>query len=187
MKKCSILVLLAIALVACGGEPAAATASTEPAAAPAAAPTGETAAGATVPTAAPAAPPEAPAVAPTATAEAPTAVAAADLADPAAVCAAYYDGEVRDALARAEESVVSHPDLPIRTSLGVGERSAFIAGCSTLPPERLQCFTAYAATHVSECLAFILSPPPSLASIAPLNNLTIEELRALAATLPPAP
>ena len=178
MKTPRLLTLVSLTLLGCGGEPAPAVeVATPPTAEPVApAPVVEAA----LPT------PVGEAALPTPAAEVPSSGVEPDLSDPPAVCAAFYDAEVRNALARAEAATAAHPDRPYRTSLGVGERGAFIAGCSTLETPRLRCFTEYAATHDEECLAFILSPPPSLTSIAPLNNLTTAELAALAATLPPA-
>jgi len=111
--------------------------------------------------------------------------AAPDVSDASAVCATYYDVAARAALEDAERGAAEHPGVTVRSSLGTGERAAFIAACSTQTPERLRCFTAYAGDHVDECMPVIVTPTPEMAALVPLENQTVEDLRALVATLPP--
>lgn len=166
MKNVTQSLLFAALVAACGSE-------AEAPAAPAA----------EAPAAAPAPAAETPVPAPAAAAPAPTAAPAAGT--PEAGCAAYYDDTARRALADAERGATEHPGLDVRSALGVGERSAFITQCAALPEEQRRCFSAYAAEHMDECLPFLLSPPPTFV-VQPLNNLSLEEMRALVAALPPA-
>jgi pyruvate/2-oxoglutarate dehydrogenase complex dihydrolipoamide acyltransferase (E2) component len=171
MKTIRQFLFLTILLTACGETEAA---PAEPVAAAPAAPAPAAAAPAPTP-AAPAAAPAAPA----------PAAAAPAAGSPEAGCAAYYDETARRALADAERGATEHPGLDVRSALGVGERATFIAQCAALPEEQRRCFGPYAAAHMDECLPFILSPPPTFV-VQPLNNLSLEDLRALVAALPPA-
>ncbi|MCA9610865.1 MAG: hypothetical protein KC619_34955 [Myxococcales bacterium] len=102
----------------------------------------------------------------------------------AAACGAYYDRAARRALASLERDAASFPNA--RGTIGYGQRSVFVERCGALPSHEAQCYSEQASAHRAECMALMVHPPPSLQQIEPLA-LDLEEMRALVASLPPAP